>query len=190
MSMIGSDNINSIDLTQATLVLTERIVLLVEQTRSKVSAYLNSETTLMNWQIGQYIHLELKQKGEIKYGKQILATLSQQLTQKIGKGYSYSALTRMVKVAETFDEKIIATLSQQLSWSHLIELPDSADLQSVPTKRIKGGFVISAKEKPDERVLENASSLKYLFSAKSSFFGQYRKKSKILKRFEDFDNIK
>ena len=120
--MIGSDNINSIDLTHATLVLTERIVLLVEQTRSKVSAYLNSETTLMNWQIGQYIHLELKQKGEIKYGKQILATLSQQLTQKIGKGYSYSALTRMVKVAETFDEQIIATLSQQLSWSHLIEL--------------------------------------------------------------------
>lgn len=122
MSMIGTDNINSIDLTQATLVLTERIVLLVEQTRSKVSVYLNSETTLMNWQIGQYIHLELKQKGEIKYGKQILATLSQQLTQKIGKGYSYSALTRMVKVAETFDEQIIATLSQQLSWSHLIEL--------------------------------------------------------------------
>ena len=28
----------------------------------------------------------------------------------------------MVKVAETFDEQIIATLSQQLSWSHLIEL--------------------------------------------------------------------
>jgi hypothetical protein len=68
--------------------------------------------------------------------------------------------------------------------------PDSADLQSVPTKRIKGGFVISAKEKPDERVLENASSLKYLFSDKSSFFGQYRKKSKILKPFEDFDNKK
>ena len=78
--MTGSDNINSIDLTQATFVLTERIVILVGQTRSKASVYLNSETTLMNWQIGQYIHLELKQKGEIKYGKQILATLSQQLS--------------------------------------------------------------------------------------------------------------
>ena len=39
-----------------------------------------------------------------------------------GKGFSYSALTRMCKVAKSFDLEIVATLSQQLSWSHLIEL--------------------------------------------------------------------
>jgi hypothetical protein len=34
-------------------------------------------------------------------------------------GFSYSALTRMVRFAESMtDESIVATLSQQLSWSH------------------------------------------------------------------------
>ena len=110
-------------LSQISNLLIEKIIILVENTRNKVAVYLNSETTIMYWFIGHYIHSELKQKDKIKYGKQILATLSQELTQKLGKGFSYSALTRMVKVAETFDQQNIATLSQQLSWSHLTELP-------------------------------------------------------------------
>lgn len=48
--------------------------------------------------------------------------MSQQLTEKYGKGYSYSALTRMSKVAEVIAEQNIATLSQQLIWIHLIEI--------------------------------------------------------------------
>lgn len=58
-----------------------------------------------------------------QYGKNILATLSQKLTQKFGKGYSYSALTRMIKVAQQYpDFENFATMSQTLSWSHFIEL--------------------------------------------------------------------
>ncbi len=113
------DNSN---LVQISTPLIEKITRLVENTRNKAAVYLNAETSIMYWQIGNYIESELKQKNKIKYGKQILATLSQELTQKLGKGFSYSALTRMVKVAKTFDQQNIATLSQQLSWSHLIEL--------------------------------------------------------------------
>ncbi len=113
------DNSN---LVQISTTLIEKITRLVENTRNKVAVYLNAETSIMYWYIGNYIESELKQKDKIKYGKQILATLSQELTQKLGKGFSYSALTRMVKVAKTFDQQNIATLSQQLSWSHLIEL--------------------------------------------------------------------
>jgi len=109
-------------LVQISTTLIEKITRLVEKTRNKVAVYLNAETSIMYWYIGNYIESELKQKDKIKYGKQILATLSQELTQKLGKGFSYSALTRMVKVAKTFDQQNIATLSQQLSWSHLIEL--------------------------------------------------------------------
>ena len=113
---------NNSDLSEISNPLIEKITKLVENTRNKVAVYLNSETAIMYWFIGNYIHSELKQKDKIKYGKQILATLSQELTQKLGKGFSYSALTRMVKVAERIDQQNIATLSQQLSWSHLIEL--------------------------------------------------------------------
>ena len=49
--------------------------------------------------------------------------LPHKLTRNYGDGFSYSALTRMVKFAECFsDAKIVATLSQQLSWSHFREL--------------------------------------------------------------------
>jgi hypothetical protein len=84
--------LNNSDLSQISNPLIEKIITLVENTRNKVAVYLNSETTIMYWFIGHYIHSELKQKDKIKYGKQILATLSQQLTQKLGKGFSYSIL--------------------------------------------------------------------------------------------------
>lgn len=109
------------NITATRKLLFDNIVALVEKTRSKAAIFLNTETTLLYWSIGSYIQVELKQKGEITYGKQILVTLSQQLTERLGKGFSYSALTRMLKVAECFDEQNIATLSQHLSWSHLIE---------------------------------------------------------------------
>lgn len=113
---------NDLDFEPTIYLLVEKISALVYTARNKVAIYLNAETTLLYWSIGNYISVELKQKNQIAYGKQILVTLSQQLTQNLGKGFSYSALTRMIKVAESFTEENIATLSQQLSWSHLIEL--------------------------------------------------------------------
>jgi hypothetical protein len=50
-----------------------------------------------------------------------VTTLSQRLTQEFGRGWTKAALTRMMQFAEQFpDPNIVATLSQQLSWSHLI----------------------------------------------------------------------
>ncbi len=98
------------------------IATLIEQAKNKVAVYLNTETTLLYWNIGRFLLQELKQKNKIVYGKQILVTLSQDLIEQFGKGFTYTALTRMMKVAEFFQEQKIATLSQQLSWSHLIEL--------------------------------------------------------------------
>lgn len=113
---------NDVDLAPTINNLVEEISALVLATRNKVAVYLNAETTILYWSVGNYISVQLKQKNQIAYGKQILVTLSQELTQNLGKGFSYSALTRMIKVAESFTEENIATLSQQLSWSHLIEL--------------------------------------------------------------------
>jgi predicted nuclease of restriction endonuclease-like (RecB) superfamily len=49
--------------------------------------------------------------------------VSQELETQYGDGFSYSALTRMVKFANIFPDKTaIVTLSQTLSWSHFREL--------------------------------------------------------------------
>jgi hypothetical protein len=95
---------------------------LIFSARKKVAISLNKETTLLYFNIGYYINTNLKENNQLPYGAKILATLSQLLTNSFGKGYSYSALTRMCKVANAFELSIVATLSQQLSWSHLIEL--------------------------------------------------------------------
>ncbi|NLT50344.1 MAG: DUF1016 domain-containing protein [Ignavibacteria bacterium] len=95
---------------------------IIENARSRVAVFVNAETTLLNWQIGNYINIELINEHRAEYGSKILDTLSQELQLRYGKGYTYTALTRMCKVAKTFNQEIIATLSQQLSWSHLIEL--------------------------------------------------------------------
>ena len=100
---------------------------LIEQTGKNVAVYLNTAISRLYWSIGNHIVTELQYETYSEYGQQILATLSQRLSEKFGKGYSYSALTRMIKVAETYPEEMFATVSQTLSWSHLIELASIED---------------------------------------------------------------
>lgn len=95
---------------------------LIDTANLRVAVFLNSETTILYWQVGDYINKQLTHDERADYGARIVATLSQQLTVLYGKGYTYTSLTRMCKVAKCFDYQNIATLSQQLSWSHLIEL--------------------------------------------------------------------
>ena len=96
---------------------------MIEQTRNSVAQTVNAGITFLYWRIGKRIQMEVLQHSRAEYGKGILATLSQELSAEFGPGYSYSALTRMVKFAEVFPEgEIVATLSQQLSWSHFRQL--------------------------------------------------------------------
>ncbi len=58
-----------------------------------------------------------------EYGKQILATLSQELTKEYGKGFTVSALSRMTRLVEVFpDQQVVQTLSARLGWSHFVEI--------------------------------------------------------------------
>lgn len=50
---------------------------LIEQSRERVTSYVNSTMTLMYWLIGQRIQQELLTEGRAAYGDQIFATLSQ-----------------------------------------------------------------------------------------------------------------
>lgn len=100
----------------------QQITSLIDAAKSETATYINTKITLLYWNIGKTINSNILKENRAAYGKEILATLSQKLTGHYGKGYSYSALTRMCKIADCFNKKNIATLSQQLSYSHLIEL--------------------------------------------------------------------
>jgi predicted nuclease of restriction endonuclease-like (RecB) superfamily len=103
-------------------VLLKGICKIVDKSLSQVAVFLNAETTMMYWSVGNFINDNLKENNRTPYGLQIVATVSQQLTEKYGKGFTYTALTRMSKVASAIGPENITPLSQQLSWSHLIEL--------------------------------------------------------------------
>ncbi len=95
----------------------------IETARHNVAVTVNAGLTLLYWQIGNRISQDILKEKRAEYGKEIVATLSQELTKEYGNGFSYSALTRMVRFAEAFpDTQIVATLSRQLSWSHFKEI--------------------------------------------------------------------
>ena len=96
---------------------------LVQSARQRLATVANATYTLLCWQIGHRLLRDSLQGGRAAYGKQILATVSQELTAEFGAGFNYTALTRMARFAEWMtDEGILATLSQTLSWSHFVEL--------------------------------------------------------------------
>ena len=96
---------------------------LISSAKAKVALQLNQTLTITYWQIGKQIQKQVLDNQRAEYGKQTIRQLSQHLTKEFGKGFTYSSLTRIAKFYQAFpDEKIIATLSQQLSWSHFVEL--------------------------------------------------------------------
>ena len=96
---------------------------LIEEARVRVARVANGTLTLTYWRIGKRLLAENLTDGRGEYGRKILATLAQALEREFGKGFSYSALTRMVRFAEQFpDEPILASLIQELTWTHFLAL--------------------------------------------------------------------
>ena len=81
----------------------------------------NVHITETYWQIGRDI-VEFEQEGHARaaYGKGLLDRLSRDLSSRHGKGFSRSNVVRIRQFYLTFPKG--ATLSHQLSWSHIVEL--------------------------------------------------------------------
>ncbi|WP_262250043.1 DUF1016 N-terminal domain-containing protein [Parapedobacter soli] len=77
---------NEVELTTQASTILDRVKALVEAARTRVALYVNTETSVRYWSIGEYLSRELVGEGRTEYGRQILATLSQGLTMAYGKG--------------------------------------------------------------------------------------------------------
>ncbi len=96
---------------------------IIDNSMRQVAVYVNAQSSMTFWNVGKFIIDDMDYQTYSAYGQKILATLSQRLMERYGKGYTYSALTRMMKVARIYNDKeMFAMLSQTLSWSHFIEL--------------------------------------------------------------------
>ena len=103
--------------------LVDDIRLLINTTRQQVAQVVNSSLVMLYWGIGKRIKGEVLKDKRGAYGQEIVVTLSKQLVVDYGHGFSVPNLSRMVRLAECFsNEKIISTLSKELSWSHFVEI--------------------------------------------------------------------
>ena len=99
------------------------------QGRVRAVQAVNAQLVQTYWQVGRHI-VEFEQAGQVRaeYGKALIDTLAADLGLRHGKGFSRSNLIRFRQfylaypgLAENGAEKS-ATLSHQLTWSHIVEL--------------------------------------------------------------------
>ena len=96
---------------------------LIQQARTNVARSVNSALVTLYWQIGTRIRSEVLKNERADYGKQIVSTLSRQLSLEFGRGFRRRNLFNMVRFAEVFPRyEIVQTLSAQLSWSHFVHV--------------------------------------------------------------------
>lgn len=109
--------------TDITINLFNEISNLIESAKARVSREFNLTLVMLNWHIGNRINQEILKNERADYGQQLIKNLSNQLQIAYGQGYDKTSLSRMVKFVKLYpDQNIIATLSQQLSWSHIIKV--------------------------------------------------------------------
>lgn len=96
---------------------------LVEEARGQVARAVNAGMTMLYWRMGKRIRKDILDSRRAKYAEHIVCSLSGQLTQDYGDGFSEKSLRRMIQFAEVFpDEQIVASVMRQLSWTHFLEL--------------------------------------------------------------------
>ena len=96
---------------------------LIEQSKQRVAVVANSEITLLFWQVGKRINDTILNNERAEYGKQIVATVAQQLEHKYGRNFNEKNVRRMMQFSEQFsDFEIVVPLARQLTWSHFLIL--------------------------------------------------------------------
>ena len=115
---------NEMEKSMQTQSLIQDLRQIIEQARGHVAATANYAQTMMYWHIGERINREILGNQRAEYGKQIVSAVSTQLQAEYGKkGFEPRSIWRMMQFAQEFpDEQIVATVSTQLSWSHVIEI--------------------------------------------------------------------
>ncbi len=118
--------------------LISKISKLVIETRTSIVKTINTRIVHTYWTIGKYI-VDYEQKGKVRadYGSELMKKISEELSARLGKGFSRSNLQNMrlfyltYKKSQTPSGKLSwQTVSAELSWSHYCLLLSISDKQA------------------------------------------------------------
>ena len=95
--------------------------LIKNEVYKKVKDYSKNKSDLNTYyEVGRLIVKAQGGEARAKYGNRLIKEYSEKLTKELGKGYTYTNLSRMRQFYLL--SKKVATLSQQLTWSHYVEI--------------------------------------------------------------------
>lgn len=101
----------------------DEINALVKQKKEDVKRTVNDAMVSLYWGIGRRLTKELTGEHKPEYGKRVVVEISKRLSEEYGSGFDKASISRMIKFYQEFPEyEKVATLSQQLTWSHFIEI--------------------------------------------------------------------
>jgi len=100
--------------------LVSELKILIEQRKLEVSVEVNAAISMLYWEVGNRINKEILKEQRATYGKQIINSVSKELTAAYGNGWGEKHIHHCLRIAETFQNKeIFYALSRELSWTHL-----------------------------------------------------------------------
>lgn len=103
---------------------------IIEQTRSYAYQAVNVAMVQRNWLLGKRIAEEgLQSADRAEYGKEVIQSLAEYLTERFGKGFTKSNLYQFVQFYKSFPDifHAVSGKSQILSWTHYRALLRVAD---------------------------------------------------------------
>ena len=113
----------------------DRVVQILEQARSNVVQSVNTNMVTAYWLIGREIVVEI-QGGEerAEYGKQVIETLSLQLTEQYGKGFSAQTLWNFRQFYQVYAKRlnILSPTGREFAGISKLSLP-GRESQGVPS---------------------------------------------------------
>ena len=96
---------------------------LIKRKKSDVKNAVNDAMISLYWGIGKKLTEEITGVNKPEYGEKVVIEISNRLSVNYGAGFNRSAISRMINFYQEFpDYEKVATLSQQLTWSHFIEI--------------------------------------------------------------------
>lgn len=101
----------------------EEISRLIVKKKNSVRQAVNDTMISLYWSIGEVLTNQILQNQKSEYGRKVIDQVSERLVHEFGKGFDRTTVFRMIKFYQEFNQfEKVATLSQQLTWSHFVEL--------------------------------------------------------------------
>lgn len=90
---------------------------MIDASRKRVAVAVSSEMSMLYWEVGDRINVEILNNERAEYGTRVLSRISEWLTNEYGVGWSTQQLRHCIRFATVYSREQASALWGELSWS-------------------------------------------------------------------------